>query len=78
MTKIRDVRTPRKLAGALKVTLDSLVPDGSSEEDALRQRANAGRQEIGSWRPQDRGQQPYHRRRARNQFGWQGGPMASL
>jgi ribosome-binding protein aMBF1 (putative translation factor) len=34
--KSGDVQTLRKLADALKVTLDSLVPDGPSEEDAPR------------------------------------------
>ncbi|WP_315734222.1 helix-turn-helix transcriptional regulator [Bradyrhizobium sp. SZCCHNR1093] len=34
--KSGDVQTLRKLADALRVTLDSLVPDGPSEEDAPR------------------------------------------
>jgi transcriptional regulator with XRE-family HTH domain len=34
--KSGDVRTLRKLAAALKVTLDSLVPDEPSEEDGPR------------------------------------------
>jgi DNA-binding XRE family transcriptional regulator len=37
--KSGDVRTLRKLADALKVTLDSLVPDQPSEEDAPRRSA---------------------------------------
>jgi ribosome-binding protein aMBF1 (putative translation factor) len=37
--KSGDVRTLRKLADALKVTLDSLVPDEPSEEDTPRPRA---------------------------------------
>ena len=37
--KSGDVQTLRKLADALKVTLDSLVPDGPSEQDAPRPRA---------------------------------------
>jgi ribosome-binding protein aMBF1 (putative translation factor) len=37
--KSGDVRTLRKLADALKVTLDSLVPDERSEEDTPRPRA---------------------------------------
>jgi DNA-binding XRE family transcriptional regulator len=37
--KSGDVRTLRKLADALKVTLESLVPNGPSEEDAPRPRA---------------------------------------
>ncbi|WP_316228130.1 MULTISPECIES: helix-turn-helix transcriptional regulator [unclassified Bradyrhizobium] len=34
--KSGDVQTLRKLADALRVTLDSLVPDGPSEEDVPR------------------------------------------
>jgi len=37
--KSGDVRTLRKLADALKVTLDSLVPDEPSEEDTPRPHA---------------------------------------
>ncbi|WP_409977793.1 helix-turn-helix domain-containing protein [Bradyrhizobium sp. SZCCHNPS10062] len=34
--KSGDVQTLRKMANALKVTLDRLVPDGPGEEDAPR------------------------------------------
>jgi transcriptional regulator with XRE-family HTH domain len=65
--KSGDIRTLRKLAAALKVSLDSLVPEERSEEDTPRPRAKKAKHREGITKPkQSMAQVSVHAPRRRN------------